>query len=216
MGMLAVASLVAILALGALAPAVVAQTDGARGCVTFSDDITGLSPDEVAAAIEAGIITIEAVADPAACGTTPTDPAPPTPAPGATPLPDFIEPDEYDVCYLVTDAEVETIMHRRLMDGTSYGTNAGGIHDCTYMLYLDPLEMVSVSYFDDADAEGGGWASGDRVSGIGDKAYWFADQQLWVGHGDRSIAVLVYSETVDPFTAAKEIAEIALSRLPER
>ncbi len=201
-------ALASVLALGLLAPPVGARPDTVVRCVTLSGDTSDLSATAVQAAIEAGTLTVEEVADPSACADLPT------PRASGTPLPDIIEPDEYDVCYLVTDAEVEAIMHRRLMFG-SYGTNAGGIHDCNFFLYLDPIEMVSLTLYDDADAEGGGWALGDPVPGIGDEAYWFAGM-LWVAKGGQSIAVTVVSETVDPLTAAKEVATIALSRLGGR
>ena len=87
-------------------------------------------------------------------------------------------------------------MHRRLMNGSSYGTNSGGIHDCTYFFYLDPMEFVSVTFHDDSDAEGGGWATGDPVPGIGGEAYWDFNM-LWVGKGEQSIVVSVITETVD-------------------
>ncbi len=185
-------------------------------CVTFGGDVADLTPEEITAAIRAGNVTIDQVADPFACGPRlgPMRPEPTAPPVAGTPLPDFIEPDEYDVCYLVTDAEMEAIMHRRLLFGASYGVNSGGIHDCNFQFYLDPIEMVSVTLYDDADAEGDGWSHGEPVPGIGDEAYWSsAGKMLWVAQGDQSIAVLVWSETVDPLTAAKEIASLALPRM---
>lgn len=184
-------------------------------CVVYFSDAATLTPEEFKAGVIDGSIDVVALEDSVECaildGVQPT-PASETPAPASTPLPPIIEGDEYDVCFLVEDAEIERVMHRRLMMG-GFGTATGGIHNCSWSLYLDPLEMVMVTLSDASDFDL--LTTGQpKIPGLGDEAAWVFDTMLYVRVGDQTINVMVMSETVDPKQASIDIARLAIPRLP--
>ena len=103
-------------------------------------------------------------------------------------------------------------MHRRLLM-PSWGTATGGMHDCAWSLYLEPIEMVMVSLHD-ADMLDEFMRSEPKVPTLGDEAYWVFDSQLWVRKGDRVVSVIVMTDTVNAKDASIAIARHALTRLP--
>jgi hypothetical protein len=120
------------------------------------------------------------------------------------------------VCYLVPDATIEGIMGRPAMGGGS-GFELGGQRFCNWILFFDPHEDVGivVSRAVNFSEETAIWTDKQRVSGLGEDAYWVPSVNgLYVLKGAYSVYISVNSETQDVRSAAIAVAREAVSRLP--
>lgn len=117
------------------------------------------------------------------------------------------------VCYLVSDAEIATLMEKEPIGGGS-GFELGGIRFCNWVLYLDPPETIGMTVSRGEAFEEGRLGGETSVSGIGDEAYWNDGlSTLTVRKGAYTITVSV-TAPFDPKTVAMVVARTAASRLP--
>ena len=211
------ASLLAMVAALGGAGVRAADAEQVRLCVTGTADKNDPTPEALMARTRKGTAVIVDATEPGACGTLAPSPGPtltllPDGQPSPTAIPDPTVPGEYDVCYLVTDSEMEALFHRELTAQPS-GTRAGGVHDCLWTFDPDTMEMAAIwlgAYNGWADLAG---LSADAIAGVGDEALWVLDGQLWVRIGDTAITVMVISERLDAEETAVAIARLAVPRI---
>ena len=119
------------------------------------------------------------------------------------------------VCWLVSDAEIAAIAGRDPIGGGG-GFELGGWRNCTWTLYLDPVESVVIgltsaqSYRDDRKLWGD---TASAVRGLGDEAYWVDSMDtLNILVGAQALSVSMFGDRFGS-AEARAIAEKALPRL---
>ena len=118
-----------------------------------------------------------------------------------------------NACTVVSDSQITSIMGKEPITGGIL-TDVGGLNQCTWTVWFQPLEYASLSIGPASVFSDERFTTSLTVSGLGQSAWWEPTLgELAVLSGTHTLTVLVESSSVDPKTAAIQIARAALTRI---